>query len=198
MATEQVRRRADAERNAETIIVVTRDLLAAGIVPAMKEVAGAAQVTRATLYSHFPTREALLEAVVLKAISETDEALSALELESGDVDEALVRLVRRSWPMLDRSRKVRAAALRHLGAEALRSHHDAAFRHVEQLITRGRRTGVYRSDLSLDWLVATFYAVLHAAADEVEAGRLASDAAPEALIASLRSLLRSEQRDAPG
>ncbi|WP_185443380.1 hypothetical protein [Kribbella qitaiheensis] len=41
MVTDKTRRRADAERNAETILSVTRGLLVAGTVPAMSEVAAA-------------------------------------------------------------------------------------------------------------------------------------------------------------
>jgi AcrR family transcriptional regulator len=191
MAVKQPRRRSDAERNAETILAVTRDLLVAGHVPAMSEVAAAAGVTRATLYAHFPTREVLLEAVVRRAIAETDQVLSGLELGTGAVDEALERLVRNSWPILDRHRKVRLAALNHLGPSTLRDQHDAALRHLEELLVRGQGGGVFRTDLPRDWLIATFYAVLHAAADEVDAGRLPSGAAPDVVIASLRSLLLS-------
>ncbi|NIK59824.1 TetR/AcrR family transcriptional regulator [Kribbella shirazensis] len=192
MATEQPRRRADAERNAETILSVTRDLLVGGSAPTMSEVAAAAGVTRMTLYGHFATREVLLEAVVRRAVAETDDALIALDLDALDVDEALDRLVRTSWPMLDRHRKVRLAAIDQLGHAALRDQHDAAFRHVDQLIARGQKDGVYRADLTREWLVATFYAVLHAAADEVDAGRLTSEAAPTTLVATLRSLLHAQ------
>jgi AcrR family transcriptional regulator len=193
MPTDQPRRRADAERNAETILTATRDLLAAGTVPAMSDVAAAVGITRATLYKHFPTRELLLEAVVRRGVADTDRELSLLRLDTLEVDEALQRLVRTSWPILDEHRRVRSAALAHLGHAELRDLHDAAFRHVERLIARGRDEGVFRTDLPRDWLVATFYAVLHAAADEVDAGRLSSEAAPESLIASLRSLLRPDR-----
>ncbi|TCC30506.1 TetR/AcrR family transcriptional regulator [Kribbella sindirgiensis] len=191
MATDQRRRRADAERNADTVLSATRDLLVGGTVPTMSEVASAAGITRMTLYAHFATRELLVEAVVRRAIAETDDALTALELDTFDVDEALDRLVRTSWPILDRYRKVRVAAVDVLGPAALREQHDAAFRHVEQLIARGQQDGIFRVDLAHDWLVATFYAVLHAAADEVDAGRLRSEAAPPTLVSTLRSLLHT-------
>jgi AcrR family transcriptional regulator len=191
MATDHRRRRADAERNAETVLSAARELLVGGTVPTMSEVATAAGITRMTLYAHFATRELLVEAVVRRAVAETDDALAALDLDALDVDEALDRLVRTSWPMLDRHRKVRLAAVDLLGPAALREQHDAAFRHVEQLIARGQQDGVFRTDLARDWLVATFYAVLHAAADEVDAGRLRSEAAPPTLVSTLRSLLHA-------
>jgi AcrR family transcriptional regulator len=185
------KRRADAERNAATIVAATRDLLAGGKLPTMSEVAAAAGVGRVTLYAHFPTREDLIEAVVLRGVAETDQVLTALELDAVGVEEALERLVRTSWPILDRHRKVRVAALRAMGPDTLRSRHDAAFRHVERLIARGQGEGTFRTDLSLEWLVATFYAVLHAAADEVEAGRMKADGVPDTLIATLRSVLHA-------
>lgn len=186
----RTRRRADAERNAATIVAATIDLLTRGTLPTMSEVATAANVGRVTLYSHFPTREVLLEAVVRRAIADTDQALTELDLDSVDVENALERLIRTSWPILDRHRKVRVAALTAMDPQTLRGHHDTAFRHVERLIARGQANGTFRTDLPLDWLVAVFYAVLHAAADEVDTGTLASEAAPETLIPTLRSLLR--------
>jgi hypothetical protein len=57
------------------------------------------------------------------------------------------------------------------------------------LIARGQADGTFRTDLSPQWLLATFYAVLHAAADEVDAGRLTSQAAAGTLVATLRSVL---------
>lgn len=189
MTVDQPRRRADAERNIETILAATRGLLARGSVPSMSEVASTAGVGRVTLYAHFPSREVLLEAVVQRAITETDEALSALNLAEGPVEEALARLVQEAWPILDRHRQVRLAALSELGPEALREQHDTAFRHVDELIARGQAAGTFRTDLSRDWLVATFYAVVHAAADEADAGRLAPGGAPAVLTKTLLSVL---------
>ncbi len=101
------------------------------------------------------------------------------------------RLVRSSWSALDVHRRVRTAALRELGPETLRGHHDRVVGHVERLIHFGRDAGVFRADLPVGWLIATFYAVLHAAADEVDAGRLSTESAPEVLVSTLRSLLRA-------
>lgn len=81
-------------------------------------------------------------------------------------------------------------ALAELGPERLRRHHDRALHHVERLLRRGRSAGVFRTDLPQDWLMATFYAVLHAAADEADAGRSTSAEAPDLLAETLGSVLR--------
>jgi AcrR family transcriptional regulator len=189
MTAHAARRRADAERNIATIITAAGDLFGRGRSPSMGEVAAAAGVRRATLYGHFPSREELLDAVVAHALTHTDETLTALALDRDPADVAFERLVRTSWPILDRSRRLRTTALAELGPERLRAHHDRTLHHVEQLIRRGQDDGLFRTDLPLDWLVATFYAVLHTAADEADAGRVSPSDAPDLLATTVLSLL---------
>jgi AcrR family transcriptional regulator len=183
------RRRADAQRNADAIIDATLDLLSHGALPSMSEIASAAGVGRVTLYSHFASREVLLEAVVGRAITATDQALADLALDEDPPEIALDRVVRTSWPILDRYRTVRALAVAGSEPEIVRDQHDRVVHHVERLITRGRQEGVFRIDLPVPWLVAVFYATLHAAADEVSAGRLDSPGTPDVLVATLLSIL---------
>ncbi len=186
----QQRRRADAERNIAAILDTARDLFARGASPSMSEIARAAGVGRVTLYAHFTSREVLLEAVVERAITETNQTLHALELDAEAADTALTRIIQAAWPILDRHRRLRTAAIAVLGPERLRRHHDQAFHHVERVITRGQHDGVFRTDLPYDWLVTTLYAILHAAADEVDAGRLTAAAAPDLIAATVLPLLR--------
>jgi AcrR family transcriptional regulator len=183
------RRRADAERNIAAIITAAGDLFGRGRSPSMGEIASAAGVRRATLYGHFPSREELLDAVIAHAITRTDETLTELELGRDPADVALERLARTSWPILDRYRRLRTTAMVELGPERLRRHHDKVLRHVEQLIRRGQDDGLFRTDLPVDWLITMFYAVLHAAADEADAGRVSPADAPDLLATTVRSLL---------
>jgi AcrR family transcriptional regulator len=188
--TSTPKRRADAERNIETILRSTHELMAHGTLPSMSDVASASGIGRVTLYSHFPSREVLLEEVLRRAMTHTDEVLTALALDEQSPEKALGTLVRESWPILDRHRRVRTIALAEIGPEGLRRQHDAAFQHVGRLIERGRESGDFRTDQPGDWLVAAFYAILHAAADEVDAGRVESADAPDLLIGTLLSALR--------
>lgn len=185
------RRRADALRSVEAILTAAGELLGRGVVPSMTEVAAAAGVGRVTLYAHFASREALLDGVVGRAITSTDAALTALGLEDVEVDAALESLIRTSWPILDRYRALRTVAAGELGPHGLRERHDRVAHHVLGLLARGQADGSFRTDLPLSWLAAMFFATLHAAADEVTAGRLDAAAAPDTLVATLRAVLRS-------
>lgn len=188
-------RRADAERNIAAIVSAGVELLSANPNVSMAEVARQAGVGRVTLYAHFPSREVLVEAVVARTIREAETLLAEQNLDSLPADEGVEVLLRASWPVLDRFRRVRVAAQAELGEERLRRQHDEAFAHVDRLVSRGRREGVFRTDLPRAWLVTTVYAMLHAAADEVEAGRLKPGKASELLVTTVGSLLRGPSRE---
>jgi TetR/AcrR family transcriptional repressor of mexCD-oprJ operon len=99
------------------------------------------------------------------------------------------RLIRSSWRVLDRLRGALAAAERHLSPARIRERHDQAMARVERLIARGQEERAFRLDLPRPWLVATFYSLMHGAAEEVDAGRLEPDQAADVLAASMLSAL---------
>lgn len=72
---------------------------------------------------------------------------------------------------------------------------------MRRLFERGQRDGAFRSAVPVDWLVACSYALIHAAMDEVRAGRLDAASAPTVLSVSLQDLLAgrsSADADADG
>src|SRR5947208_13220500 len=95
------KRRADAERNIQAIIDAAVDALASDPDASMAEIARRAGVVRATIYMHFPTREALLDAVMENATSQVAEATRAAEPDRGEPAEALERVLRATWKQLD-------------------------------------------------------------------------------------------------
>lgn len=79
--------RADAKKNYDQILGVARDLLAAGGAEAsLRDVARTAGVGLGTMYRHFPTREALLEALLRTGFDQL--GVRASELERTDPSDA--------------------------------------------------------------------------------------------------------------
>jgi len=86
--------RADAKRNYDQLLAVARDLLAKGGADAsLRDIARRASVGLGTLYRHFPTREALLEALLRTSFDELTVRAGELETSSS-ADEALVSWLR--------------------------------------------------------------------------------------------------------
>jgi TetR/AcrR family transcriptional repressor of mexCD-oprJ operon len=176
-------KRADARRNIEAILDAARDCLIQDPAASIGEIAQSASVGRVTLYAHFGSRADLLDAVFGRTIAEHEQILEQVDL-TGDPGEALTRLIASSWRIVEEFRAL-LAAQRELPPERIRVHHAAPMRRVEGLLRRGRRTGAFRTDLPTSWLVAVFYSVVHAAADELNAGRLPAARVADTITSTL-------------
>lgn len=79
--------RADARRNRDLVLATARDMLSAeGLSVSFDEIARRARVGVGTVYRHFPTREALYEAVLrgrLEQFVEQAQALVAADIDPG-------------------------------------------------------------------------------------------------------------------
>jgi AcrR family transcriptional regulator len=96
MSTDQRTLRADARRNRERIMSSGRELFARdGPEAQMDEIAARAGVGIGTVYRHFPTKEALLTAMVRDRFQEFAE-IAALAEDTVDPREALETIMRRS------------------------------------------------------------------------------------------------------
>ncbi|NUR31759.1 MAG: TetR/AcrR family transcriptional regulator [Catenulispora sp.] len=183
-------RRADAERSIEAILDTATRAVLAGEEITMSAVARAAGVSRVTLYAHFATREALIEAVLSRALDGVRSELAPTVTADGTAAEIMTRLLRTSWPRLHEHRNLFTVASAVLGPDRLRRLHEPVFALVEQLVRQGRRDGTIRSDLPVAWLVSATYALLHLAAEQQSAGKLTEAAAGDVVTASIMSLLR--------
>jgi AcrR family transcriptional regulator len=176
--------RADARRNIAAILDAATDCLARDPEVSIADIAAAAGVGRITLYGHFRTRADLIDAVLLQTVEQADAILDATDT-SGDPADALARLVASSWQIVNQFRNILLAAQRELPAERIRGVHDRILRRVQSLIERGQRTGTFRRDLPQRWLISTAYSLMHAAAEDVAAGRLAADDAARLITVTL-------------
>jgi TetR/AcrR family transcriptional repressor of mexCD-oprJ operon len=179
------RRRADAERSIARILDAAVDALAADPDASMAEIARRAGVVRATIYVHFPAREALLEAVTHRAIAEVAQVIEAAEPHRGDPAEALARVVAASWQRLGRFHALVAINTRQHGHGELRQRHSTVLATLEPLIERGRADGTFRADVPAAWHLSMLMALTHAASGELGAGRVSDRDAGPALTATI-------------
>lgn len=184
--------RADARRNREAIVVATVRALRQNPDASISQIAATAGVGRMTLYGHFESRTALLEAALVNVLEQGNQALEALDLD-GDASDALERLVRSSWVLLDDSRALLAAAQRELPPGRIRDLHEEVEDRVSRLIKRGQHQGVFRSDVPVSWLAAVMHALMHAAAEEIVAERITPEEAPALLTTTVRSAFAPTQ-----
>jgi AcrR family transcriptional regulator len=147
--TTEVPLRRDAAANRERILDAARRLFASrGLEASMDEVARAAEVGAGTLYRRFPTKEALLDAILgdlleryhtfLQEANGHEDAFAGLEF----LLEHSVRLQKENRAFLD----VMAVRLR--DEPQLAKTRQRLRPLVEQLVSRAQAQGTLRSDLS--------------------------------------------------
>ncbi len=168
--------RADARRNIEKIIQAAIERLGRNPDATLGEIAAAAGVGRVTLYGHFPSRELLIEAAVVRALADGERVLESVDLDGPPLD-VLRALIEASWKLTAQAGGVVDAAQAVLPPGRLHELHATPERRVNELIDRGQREGAFRGDLPAAWLVSTMYYVIKGAAIDVAAGRLDQDAA---------------------
>jgi AcrR family transcriptional regulator len=184
--------RADAARNVHRIVEVAARMLGDNPSAGMGEVGLAAGVSRATVYRHFPTREALIDAIRAQAVEQSERALLACRLDEGSATDALNRLCV-AW--LDVAERYALAQL----ASEVKADDGQAREHrrrilgdpLRALIERGKAAGEFSPALSTEWAVRVFGALLLAGARSVADGTLTHEDAPRAVFHSLHEGLRA-------
>jgi len=183
-----------AERNVDAILDAAEELLPHGQAN-ISAVAVLAGVSRVTVYAHFPTWTALLEAAVERAVRRTMAALESAHADDGPPIEALDRMIAAAWQHLARYGAMAAAVAELLSPEAITRTHQAAHHTIGALLERGQADGSFRTDLPAGWLVTAAVALVHACADQVRAGQIDEHDAVRILITSIRDLFTGTRPD---
>ena len=154
----------------------------------MDAVAQRAGVARATLYAHFPNREALIDAVTERAIANAAEVIASASPDEGDPREALTRVLATAWRTLGPYHALVEINAR-LAPDRLRALHAPVLGQLRPLLKRGQADGDFNRDLPLDWMLTVILELIHAASRDASSGRMSSKAAEQALIASVTGAL---------
>src|SRR3954447_13926606 len=144
------RPRADAIRNRDRVLQAAAAVFSAGGPEASLEaVARRAGVGIGTLYRHFPTREALFEAVYRREVQQLSELAEQLKSEASPID-ALRRWLRSNVEFVATKKGMLAAlALTVHGSSELYAHSfDRLTKAVGALLDRAVAAGAIRADIS--------------------------------------------------
>lgn len=149
----KTRPRADAVRNRRAVLDAARSVLAArGLDAGMDEIAAAADVGVATVYRHFPSKTALVDAVLVDGFEElTLRAETARD--DPDPGRACFSFVRAAGAVMARDR-VLVAAARSLDRRRRPRFVQRLFDVVEELLARAAEAGQIRPDVTADELPA--------------------------------------------
>lgn len=160
------KRRADARRNRERILeVAKREFTLSGANASLEEIARQAGVGTGTLYRHFPTREALIEAVYRTEVEKLAEAERRFAQDLPPV-EAL-----RAWMLLFidhiAAKRIIAPALDTVAGGASKLYEGSRVRMreaIDALVKRAIQSGDLRKDLDASDLLRALIGVAYAPA----------------------------------
>ncbi|MEU6733809.1 helix-turn-helix domain-containing protein [Streptomyces physcomitrii] len=153
--------RADARKNRDQLLTVAREAVAEqGVDTSMRDLARRAGVGLATLLRHFPTREALLDALLRTSFEELTVRAEDLAA-SGSAEDALLAWLRDcvSWTTTYRGVTVLMAAAIEDPDSALHASCTTLRAAGARLLERAQAAGTARGDLDGDELFALIAAL---------------------------------------
>lgn len=153
--------RADAQKNYEQLLAVARDVVTGeGADASLRDIARKAGVGLGTLYRHFPTREALLEALLRTGFDDSTQRAKELE-RSDDAGRALVTWLREAVAMTHDYRGAIALMVAAISDEHSALHGSCVALRAAgtQLLVRAQAEGAARRDMDGNDLFALISAL---------------------------------------
>jgi AcrR family transcriptional regulator len=155
---EQRGKRRDARRNHELLVAAARQVFGEqGVDASLEEIARRAGLGIGTLYRHFTTREALVEAIVERRIGELVAVAEAAAREP-DGWGGFVRFLERTLELQAGDRVLKDILMRYpTGAGRLASAREELRGLFEQVLARAREHGTLREDFVFADLALLFW-----------------------------------------
>ncbi|MEU3271105.1 TetR/AcrR family transcriptional regulator [Saccharomonospora sp. NPDC006951] len=188
--TPRRRRRADAERSRSAVLTAAAQVLGTHPEAGLDDVAKAAGVSRQTVYAHFGSREALVDAVLDHVTSEVVAAMDAAGHEGERAEVTLLRLLDAS-----RSAAARQPLLlqdSRISPQRARDLHRPIVNRFTEVIERAQRDGEFTNRQPSAWLAAAIISLAHTAAELTGTGQLDAATADAALHTGIRQLIRPD------
>jgi AcrR family transcriptional regulator len=166
-------------RTRNAILAATASVIARNRAATLPDIAQAAGVGRTTVHRYFPDRECLMTQTRADSIRMLDKAIREAATDQGPARDAMRRAI---------------AAMASAGDRILFLFDDPAVMRdvppaeqpnedlVLDLIRRGQEEGVFTSDLSVEWIEHTLFALVHWACRDANAGTLPRHAVVPTII----------------
>lgn len=181
------RQRSDARQSIAAVIEAAVQTLGDRPDASMDEIARAAGVSRQTVYAHFPSRDALIDAVIEQATAEVTDLLDGLDLDQAPPAQALTRLLDAGWQVAARYPFLWLLPAVDPGKDADR--HAPVLDRMLDIVRRGQASGDFDASVPARWLLSACLALGRATEDEVKAGRMTIEQATQAMHQSVLRLL---------
>jgi AcrR family transcriptional regulator len=184
------RQRSDARQSIAAVLDAAVRTLGERPDASMDEIARAAGVSRQTVYAHFPSRDALIDAVVGQASAEFTALLDGLDLDREPPARALTRLLEAGWQIAARYPFLWLQPAVDPGKDADR--HAPVLDRMLDIVQRGQASGDFDASVPAHWLLSASLALGRAAEDEVKAGRMTTGQATQAVHQGVLRLLSAD------
>lgn len=143
----------------------------------MDQIARAAGVVRRTVYGHFPSREALVAALVDDAVVAVEAAQTEGRAGVTDPVEAVARSLLAVWEVADRYRLLVALAQRAVTVEGIRARLSPVRDSCSELLQQGLESGEFTSPLPPPALAYVHEQVLFGLLEAVNDGLIPAEEA---------------------
>jgi AcrR family transcriptional regulator len=185
--TSRRRQRSDARQSVAAVLDAAIQTLGERPDASVDEIARTAGVSRQTVYAHFPSRDALIDAVIEQASAEFTALLDGLDPDQAPPAQALTRLMDAGWQVAARYPFLWLQPAVDPGKDADR--HAPVLDRMLDIVRRGQASGDLDASVPAHWLLSACLALGRATEDEVKSGRMTIEQGTRAMHQSVLRLL---------